>query len=686
MFNMRSIGRQLLLVVFTSLVIFSVGVTSLIGYQSFKDMQEIAQSRTKGAAELYAFEFQSLVDQTQRSLNQIQSNPILLQHLQSLLTEQPTPSPGQFIASQLKVASLIDYLLLINQLSNVKIYQNKAKPVPLLSVSHDFIDLYSHTDPSNQMLQRFDRQTLPSALDILSSHTYSQVLEQLNSTLTTRPVDLLTQLKNINTESDGRVIHVLNDKLKVTLWSNITLANNANTTNFIITANITPDHSMLNHASTRMGSDLAIVDEEHVWESSINYQIQPQQDNLLNFFNQTPYLFHETPLNISGHKSNEFKIMALNSTQNLRNKTWQLIVKLSLITVIAITTTGLFLYLIVKKILRRPLAELLKGVNQVKHGDLDIKVNVNVNNELSTLGDSFNSMTERISRQANELKLSNENLELKVKERTEDLQNAQQQLILSEKMATLGQLVAGISHEINTPIGNSITALTFNMEELNKVNKLFTNKEITIAHFSDFIQASNQSMEIINANLKKASELVQTFKSVAVNQSVEELTTFSLKKHLDEVVITLNPLFKKAQVNLHLDIADDLMVTSYPGSYYHIISNMIVNSLTHAFPDNIGDIYISAQFDDENLILIYRDNGKGMTQETTAKIFDPFYTTRRGQGGTGLGMYMTYNIVTQKLNGTIDLKSQQNAGTEFTLTLPANSKQYLSDNDDHFAL
>ena len=180
----------------------------------------------------------------------------------------------------------------------------------------------------------------------------------------------------------------------------------------------------------------------------------------------------------------------------------------------------------------------------------------------------------------------------------------------------------------------------------------------------------NESIRLSEINLKKASELVQTFKKVAVNQSVEELEEFSVRGQIQEVIDTLEPKLRGRQAIINLDIPDSLKISSYPGSFYQIISNLIMNTLIHAFPERDGEIDISVNENKDDLDIYFKDNGVGMNTETQQKIFDPFYTTKRGSGGTGLGMYMIYNIVTQRLGGTIEVESEIEKGTQFHLILP----------------
>ena len=428
------------------------------------------------------------------------------------------------------------------------------------------------------------------------------------------------------------------------------------------------------HASAaRIGTELAIVDAERVWASSIAQhryrQQQPVGTHSLKV-NQRPYLFAAVTLNLAYDGAHQFQVMALSTRAGISQRTTRLMVRLIFISALIVLLTSLAMYLLVRIKLRDPLHALLHGVQEIQQGKQDVRVNIHSQNEFTTLGEAFNKMVRDIQYTALELHQANDTLEQKVEARTQELANAQQQLIMAEKMASLGQLVAGIAHEINTPLGNSITALSFIHDSQKKVKKLFDSKALTSSDFGQFLQDSDESMSLMETNLRKTSELVKTFKNVAVNQSLEELVEFSVGEHVQEVMLTLRPQLKKTQIEVSFDIDDQLVITSYPSAYYHIFSNMIMNSLKHAFVDNKGHIQLHIHVAGDRLMVVYEDDGLGIEPEVLKRIFDPFYTTKRGEGGTGLGLYMTYNIVTQQLDGEIEAHSTLGVGTRFNLCLP----------------
>ncbi|MEG3894258.1 MULTISPECIES: ATP-binding sensor histidine kinase [unclassified Microcoleus] len=273
----------------------------------------------------------------------------------------------------------------------------------------------------------------------------------------------------------------------------------------------------------------------------------------------------------------------------------------------------------------------------------------------------------------------NQNLENLVQQRTselsqtlEDLKSAQNKLVESEKMAALGGLVAGVAHEINTPIGIGITAASLLAEKATKFFELYTNGKIKRSELEKFLDTAVQSSNMILSNLTRAADLIHSFKEVAVDQSSEFKRTFNLKNYLEEILTSLTAKLKRTKHKIEIKCDENILLNSYPGVLSQIVTNLVLNSLIHAYDrEDEGILTFDFKLEDDRLIFEYADNGKGIPQENLSKIFEPFFTTKRGQGGTGLGLHIIYNLVTQKLKGTIGCESQLEKGTKFTIEFPA---------------
>lgn len=290
-----------------------------------------------------------------------------------------------------------------------------------------------------------------------------------------------------------------------------------------------------------------------------------------------------------------------------------------------------------------------------------------INEELqSTNWELENEITER-RRIEQELSRANQKLTQVI----DELKTMQTYLIQSEKMAALGNLVAGIAHEINTPVGVGLTAAS----HLTGLTKNFITLCSTGAprrqDLLDYLQDLEESSSIILKNLERAAKLIQSFKQVSADQSSEIRRIFNVKKYLAEILFSMHPQLKKTAHNIIVECDEDLSIDGFPGAFSQIITNLLMNSMTHAYnEDEAGTIRIAAQKDQTSIILTYSDDGKGISYDIMPKIFDPFYTSKRGSGGTGLGLYIIYNIITQQFKGTIHCESEPGKGTTFFIHLP----------------
>ncbi|MDP4180230.1 MAG: HAMP domain-containing sensor histidine kinase, partial [Bacillota bacterium] len=253
----------------------------------------------------------------------------------------------------------------------------------------------------------------------------------------------------------------------------------------------------------------------------------------------------------------------------------------------------------------------------------------------------------------------------------ETLKQTQEKLIQSEKMGSLAGLVAGVAHEINTPVGVSVTAASFLEEKTNEVIELFRTGKLKKAELEKYINATSETIKILIMNLNRASNLIKSFKQIAADQSNEEKRNLIIYEYINEVLLSLTPKLKKTKHKIVVNCPEDIKIYTSPGGLSQIITNLVVNSLTHAFDDEIeGVMTINVTREDNEIIFEYTDNGKGINESDIKKIFDPFFTTKRGKGGTGLGLNIVYNIITQEYKGSIKCKSSPGKGVTFMIRIP----------------
>lgn len=252
-----------------------------------------------------------------------------------------------------------------------------------------------------------------------------------------------------------------------------------------------------------------------------------------------------------------------------------------------------------------------------------------------------------------------------------ELHEALQGLIESERLASLGSMVAGVAHEINTPIGVCVTAGSTVSSAAENLLDALDSGNLTRSTFDSSLSRIVEGMRLVDSNLARAAKLISSFKSIAVDQTSEEQRLFDLVEYLRNVIDSLSPQLERENVSVTISGPDDLSLFSYPGAIAQILTNLVMNSIIHGFADrDQGEVSVTVIRSRGSVKLVYADDGQGMSEETVKRVFDPFFTTKRGQGGSGLGMHILFNLVTQLLKGTVKCDSAPGRGVEISIRFP----------------
>ena len=327
--------------------------------------------------------------------------------------------------------------------------------------------------------------------------------------------------------------------------------------------------------------------------------------------------------------------------------------------------------------IRLPLQQIMAAMRAITLGDLGREVQgTRARDEVGAMARAVevfreNAIAKRETE--DELRASKEKAESALLE----LNAAQQNLIDAERLAALGGLVAGVAHEVNNPIGISLTvASSFARRTEIFEAQLKGEGGLRRSQLEEFVQSSRDASQQLVANLQRAGELIQSFKQVAVDRSHAERRQFSLSEATDQIIASLRPVLKRSPITLQVDMPEGLLLDGYPGSYGQILTNLFLNAANHAFADGrAGTITISARpRGADDVEIIFTDDGAGMTSDVQRQAFDPFFTTRRNEGGTGLGLHIVYNLVTQQLGGRMMLESKLGQGTTFRIIMPRVAK------------
>lgn len=335
--------------------------------------------------------------------------------------------------------------------------------------------------------------------------------------------------------------------------------------------------------------------------------------------------------------------------------------------IIALLTVFLSVFWVFRQGVFFPLQKMTSSIETFQYDGTVIPVIWDSFDEIGTLNKAINK--------AQLEQLNHDQMLTSEKEKAEvalnELKATQAKLVQSEKMASLGGLVAGISHEINTPLGVAKTSASHVDDELKKLVIRFSEGSLTKGNMEEFIEQFTDGMYLITVNLDRANQLMTNFKQVSADQSHDEKRCINLKDYLEETIYTLKPNLRRYEISVSLDCEKNIILDTFPGSYSQLITNLIMNSLNHAYSkDEQGTINIKIIEKRDTINIIYTDDGEGMKESVLRKIFEPFFTTKRGAGGTGLGMHIIYNLVTVKLQGEIEASSIEGQGSTFSLTLP----------------
>jgi signal transduction histidine kinase len=323
--------------------------------------------------------------------------------------------------------------------------------------------------------------------------------------------------------------------------------------------------------------------------------------------------------------------------------------------------------------IRLPLRQIMTAMHAITSGDFNRKVQgIGASDEVGEMARAVEVFRENAiakRKTEDELRAAKE----KAENALHELNNAQQNLIDAERLAALGGLVAGVAHEVNNPIGISLTvASSFARRTEAFEDELRSGNGLRRSQLDEFVRTSRDAAQQLVGNLHRAGELIQSFKQVAVDRSHAERRTFNLSEATDQIIASLRPALKKASIALSVEAPENLVIDGYPGAYGQILTNLFLNAATHAFPEGrSGNITITAKpRGSDDVEIIFADDGAGMTADVQRQAFDPFFTTRRNEGGTGLGLHIVYNLVTQQLGGRMMLDSKPGQGTTFRIIMP----------------
>ncbi len=355
---------------------------------------------------------------------------------------------------------------------------------------------------------------------------------------------------------------------------------------------------------------------------------------------------------------------------------------------VGILTLSLVLILgVLQRRVLHPMAKLSRAAEELAAGRLDQPLELGGEDEIARVGIAMERMRQALLRAFEDLRGHASTLEDQVAQRTAELtsanseltmalanlKTAQRELVESEKLASLGRLVAGVAHELNTPLGNAMTVVSALGDRWAKLDQMLAdNTPMRRSQLEELVKDTRRGQDILQRNVQKAADLVRDFKQVAIDQTTDSRRNFDLSQVIEDVLVMVEPSFKHTPFKIETDLSHDLEMSSYPGALGQVLTNLLMNALVHGFEGrDHGTVRVSCRpAEHEQVELIVEDDGRGMDASIVRKIFDPFFTTKLGKGGSGLGMHIVHNIITNVLGGQIEVQSTPDKGSRMIMLMP----------------
>ncbi|MFG6413652.1 sensor histidine kinase [Roseateles sp. DC23W] len=364
---------------------------------------------------------------------------------------------------------------------------------------------------------------------------------------------------------------------------------------------------------------------------------------------------------------------------------------------LTLTLSLVLMLWVLQRYVLRPMTELTGSAEALAAGRLEMPLHVSGGaDEITRVGNAMERMRQALLAAFEALRQHNINLEATVTQRTAELtasnaelsdalatlQTAQRELVESEKLASLGRLVAGVAHELNTPLGNALTVVSTLDDRYKQLEGMLAGAvQLRRSTLEDLARDTRRAQDILQRNVQKAADLVRDFKQVAIDQTADLRRDFDLGKVVEDVLVMVEPSFKHTPHVIDTDLCHGLTMNSYPGALGQVLTNLLMNALLHGF-DGVPHGHVKvhcARLGDSEAELSVSDDGRGMDDAVRRRIFDPFFTTKLGTGGSGLGMHIVHSIVTNVLGGQIEVRSTPGQGTQMLMRLPLVAPQRAGD-------
>jgi signal transduction histidine kinase len=696
----KSISRKLISIIVIAMIAMAIAIAAVIGVSGYANLESITRDNIDRSVNVIAERIASLPVKSHGIIDSINR----LEDVQDLLITESTLSPYYHeqssevlpideadqiykLQAQLDLANLLRPIMLARESRSLTLYHvdsfslgSQSDPAFSMRLTDDALELAQYRYKSRDsmvasIIEGGDQYSYANLFDI--SSIYELNLNDFLAKMNVKPLYAVPESPSV--ESRGwidRLITVDNKPIIQTAARiNITMPHpddwvNTETNAYIIVIEQDISETQIMELKELVNADIALMVEGELLISTLDTAEFTYDPSRKVVFALEEYFVATKKITFSAEMGElrEMEVLVLSPTSTVARLNFQLFIQVFVVILCSTLLVCILLYLVIARVISVPLTGLLRAVEHLTQGELVNKINIESNNEIGRLAIAFNQMSANVHEKRNQLKVSNRELEQLLEMQREEIESVQTQLIEAEKMSSLGELVAGVSHEVSTPIGICITAESFFHDETHLIQKKFNDGSMSRQDFTDYMQTALENGSILSANLGRTAVLIKNFKQIAVDQCIEDIRSISVCGYIENLLSTLKPRIKSLKHKIVISGERHTEIVTYPGAIAQIITNLVMNSILHGFDEiDEGTISIDIDSGEQGVNIVYRDDGKGMLAQEQEKIFDPFFTTRKGKGGTGLGMNIVYKLITDTLHGHIECSSQPGQGVRFNI-------------------
>jgi signal transduction histidine kinase len=704
----KSISRKLISIIIIAMIMMALAIAAVIGVSGYANLESITRDHIERSAHVISERIISLSGKSHRIIESINQ----LEEVQNLLITESTLGPYYHeeaaesmpidaseqiykLQAQLELADLLRPIMLARGAHSLALYHMDSfypdsaktssparKPAFSLRLTDEVLEFAQYGRKNNTSIAGSTIEAEGSIrygnlFDVSSIYGFdlSYFLTRINA----QPLLVVPEAPVLNEKNLVDRLIVVNGRpiIQSAAYLNIPLPHPDNWTNTTTNAYVVVVEEEISKAQVMAFKELVnaevvlLVDGEvlvstlDLGEFSYDSQLKIASSSEEYFAAARNFSFSVELADLQ-----QVEILVLSPVALVARLNLQLFMQVFMVILCSTLLVCILFYLAVERIINIPLSGLLRGVEHLTHGELTHEIVIESEDEIGRLAQAFNKMSADVHKKRDQLSASHLELERLLDIQGRELESTQAQLIDAEKMSSLGELVAGVSHEVSTPIGICITAESFFQDETKLIQGKCNDGSMSRQDFTDYMQTALENSFILSTNLSRSAELIKNFKQIAVDQCIADLRPIIVYRYIEDLISTLKPRMKSLRHKVMMSGDEGLVITSLPGAVAQIITNLVMNSLIHGF-DGIdeGNISIEIAQHEFGALIIYRDDGRGMSEQTQEKIFNPFFTTRKGSGGTGLGMNIVYKLVTDTLQGSIKCTSHLSHGVRFDIVI-----------------